>query len=204
MIEPPLFRFLTAALLIGFVAHRAYYTRKFPPSEAATVDKLRPGVASRLAEVLSILALASAAAYVIDPRWVAWASLPLPLWARRVGAGLAVAGFGLLEWSHRALGREWSEQPRLTQSQRLVQSGPYRWIRHPIYTSFLMILGSTLLISANGLVGLLWTTSVAIDTTVRIRYEESLMSARFGEEYRAYAARTGRLLPRLFSRRGGG
>ena len=204
MIEPPLFRFLTAGLLIAFVAHRAYYTRKFPPSEAATVDKLRPGLASRLAEILSILALASTAAYVIDPSWVAWASLPLPLWTRWLGVGLAVAGFGLLEWSHRSLGREWSEQPRLTQSQRLVQSGPYRWIRHPIYTSFLMILGSTLLISANSLVGLLWTTSVAIDTTVRIRYEEALMSARFGEEYRAYAARTGRLLPRLFSRRSSG
>jgi protein-S-isoprenylcysteine O-methyltransferase Ste14 len=69
--------------------------------------------------------------------------------------GVALAGFALLEWSHRSLGAEWSEQPRLTQSQRLVQSGPYRWVRHPIYCSFLLILGSTLLISANALVGLL-------------------------------------------------
>jgi protein-S-isoprenylcysteine O-methyltransferase Ste14 len=202
MIEPPIFRFLTAALLIAFVAHRAYYTRKFPPSEAATVDKLKPGLASRAASILSILALGASAVHVIDPSWIAWASLPLPLWSRWLGVGLAVAGFGLLEWSHRALGREWSEQPRLTQSQRLVQSGPYRWVRHPIYSSFLLILGSTLLISANWLVGLLWIASVGIDTAVRILYEETLMSARFEDEYQAYAARTGRLLPRLWPQRG--
>jgi protein-S-isoprenylcysteine O-methyltransferase Ste14 len=200
MTDPVVFRFLTAAVLIAFVAHRAYYGRKFPPSEAATVDKLRPGLASRLASVVSILALGASAVYVIDPTWIARASLPLPLWARWLGVALALGGFALLEWAHRFIGPEWSEQPRLTQSQRLVQSGPYRWIRHPIYSSFLMILGSTLLISANWLVGLLWITSVAIDVTVRVRYEESLMSARFEEEYQAYAARTGRLFPRLWGR----
>jgi len=200
MLEPSIFRFLTAALLIAFVAHRAYYTRKFPPPEAATVDKLQPGSASRLASLLSIVALAATAVYVIDPRWIAWASLPLPLWCRWFGVGLAIVGFGLLEWSHRSLGREWSDQPRLTQSQRLVQSGPYHWIRHPIYTSFLLILGSTLLITANWFVGLAWIASVAIDTTVRVRYEEALMSARFNEEYQDYASRTGRLFPRLWRR----
>jgi protein-S-isoprenylcysteine O-methyltransferase Ste14 len=200
MTEPILFRFLVALLLAAFAAHRAYYTRKFPPSEAATVDKLQPSPASRLASILSIVALASSAIYVIDPRWITWASLPLPLWTRWLGVVVAVGGFALLEWSHRSLGRDWSDQPRLTQSQRLVQSGPYRWIRNPIYTSFLLILGSTLLISANWLVGLSWIASVAIDTAVRIRYEEALMSARFGDEYRAYAGRTGRLLPRLWPR----
>ena len=200
MIDPPIFRFLTAALLIAFVAHRAYYTRKFPPSEAATVDKLQPGIASRTASILSILALAASAAYIIDPTWIDWASLPLPLWARWLGVGVAVAGFGLLEWAHRALGREWSEQPRLTQSQHLVQSGPYHWVRNPIYSSFLLILGSTLLISANWLVGLLWLASVGIDTAVRIRYEEARIGARFDDEYRDYAARTGRLVPRLWGR----
>jgi protein-S-isoprenylcysteine O-methyltransferase Ste14 len=83
----------------------------------------------------------------------------------------------------------------------LVQSGPYHWIRHPIYASFLLILGSTLLISANALVGLAWIGSVGIDAAVRIRYEETRMSARFGEAYVAYAARTGRLFPRLLKAR---
>jgi protein-S-isoprenylcysteine O-methyltransferase Ste14 len=201
MTEPVLYRFLVASLLIVFVAHRRYYTRKFPPSEAATVDKLRPGVASRIGSALSIVALVATVVYVVNPAWIAWAALPLPPWVRWLGVGTALAGFGLLEWSHRALGQEWSEQPRVTQSQRLIQSGPYRWIRHPIYASFLLILGSTLLISANALVGLAWIGSVAIDAVVRIRYEETRMSARFGDEYRLYTSRTGRLFPRLWKAR---
>jgi protein-S-isoprenylcysteine O-methyltransferase Ste14 len=201
MTEPVIYRFLVAIVLLAFVFHRRYYMRKYPPAEAATVDKLRPGIASRIASLLSVVALVATVVYVISPAWVAWAALALPAWARWLGVVIALLGFGLLEWSQRSLGQEWSEQPRITQSQRLIQSGPYRWIRHPIYASFLLILGSTLLISANALVGLAWIGSVGIDAAVRIRYEETRMSARFGEAYLAYGARTGRLIPRLWKGR---
>ena len=110
MTDPVVFRFLMAAVLIAFVAHRAYYNRKFPPSEAATVDKLRPGIVSRLASVLSVLALVASAVYVIDPSWIAWASLPLPLGARWLGVALALSGFALLEWAHRSIGPEWTRR----------------------------------------------------------------------------------------------
>lgn len=197
MTDPPVFRLLTALLLVAFVAHRAYYTRRYPPAEADTVDSLQPGPASRLASILAVVALLSTMIDIFAPARIAWASLPLPEWVRWLGVVFAVAGFALLEWSHRSLGREWSDRPRVTQSQQIVQTGPYRWIRHPIYASFLLILGSTLLITANWLVGLSWIGSVAIDAGVRIRYEERRMGERFGEAYRAYAARTGRLLPKM-------
>lgn len=130
MTETAAFRFLIALLLVGFVAHRAYYAHKNPPAEDETVDRLQPGTASRLASILSVVALASTAIYIAFPGLIAWASLPLPMWARWFGVVLAAAAFFLLEWSHRSLGREWSDQPRMTQSQRLAQSGPSRWI-HP-------------------------------------------------------------------------
>jgi len=65
------------------------------------------------------------------------------------GLGMALAGFALLRWSHQALGKNWSDRPRITQGQQLVSEGPYRRIRHPIYTAFLLILGSSLFVSAN-------------------------------------------------------
>jgi protein-S-isoprenylcysteine O-methyltransferase Ste14 len=197
MAEPLIFRALTALLLITFVAHRAFYTRKYPAPESDTVDILRPGIAERLASALSVVALASTAVYVLFPAWLGWASLPLPTWLRWLGVAIALGGFGLLELSHRALGREWSDRPRLTRAPLLVQSGPYRWIRHPIYAAFLLILCSTLLITANWLVGLTWITSVAIDAAARIRFEEARLSAHFGQAYESYAARTGRLVPRV-------
>jgi protein-S-isoprenylcysteine O-methyltransferase Ste14 len=102
-----------------------------------------------------------------------------------------------LEWSHHALGQNWSDQPRITETQQLVQTGPYRWVRHPIYSAFLLILGSTLFITANWLVGGLWIAAVSSDAVIRIRYEEAAMLNKFGEEYREYQHRTGLFLPRF-------
>jgi protein-S-isoprenylcysteine O-methyltransferase Ste14 len=196
MTEPLIFRFLLALDLLVFVAHRAYYTRKFPAPEDETVRKLESTAASRLAAVLSVVALIASLIYVVYPPLIAWAALPFPIWLRWLGVGIAAAGFLLLEWSHRALGRNWSDQPRITRSQRLVEIGPYRRIRHPIYAAFLLILGSTLLISANWLVGLCWIVSVAIESGVRMGYEERAMREQFGDAYREYERRTGRLIPR--------
>ncbi|HLE92793.1 MAG TPA: hypothetical protein VI753_16705, partial [Anaerolineales bacterium] len=59
------------------------------------------------------------------------------------------------------------------------------------------IMGSTLFISANWLVGLTWTGMTILEITSRIGFEESLMLEYFGDQYRDYMKRTGRLLPRL-------
>ena len=84
----------------------------------------------------------------------------------------------------------------------MVASGPYRWVRHPIYAAFLLILGSLLLISANWCIGGLWIGMTGLDIASRIRTEEAMMVSRFGAPYRAYLRRTGRLTPRLFRRNG--
>jgi protein-S-isoprenylcysteine O-methyltransferase Ste14 len=153
--------------------------------------------ASITAGVLSLVAFASSLVYVFLPSRLAWASLPFPGWLRWGGLVLALGGFLLLEASQRALGRNWSDQPRVTATQVLVTTGPYRRIRHPIYTSFLLILGALLPLSANGCLGLSWIASVALDASVRIRYEERAMEDRFGAAYLEYTRRTGRLIPRF-------
>ena len=195
--DPAVFRVLAALLLIAFVSHRAYYTRKLAPAERETIDKLQNGPASAVASILIGAALISTLAFVFLPALLAWANSPFPDWLRWLGLAVTLAGFGLLEWAHRALGKNWSDQPRMTESQHMVTSGPYRWIHHPIYTAFLLILGSLLLISANWLVGLAWVISVSVDGAIRIRYEERVMADRFGDRYREYMRRTGRILPRL-------
>jgi protein-S-isoprenylcysteine O-methyltransferase Ste14 len=86
----------------------------------------------------------------------------------------------------------------------LVTSGPYRRIRHPIYTAFLLILGAPLLLSANWLIGGAWLAMTILEVTTRIRIEEAMMLSRFGDQYRAYMATTGRLLPRVLRPRNHG
>jgi protein-S-isoprenylcysteine O-methyltransferase Ste14 len=192
-----IFRILVLLLLAGFAAHRGYSTRKFARPPADTVVERKADRMQRAAGVLAIPALLATLLYVVAPRWVAWASLPLPAWLRWAGLGVALAGFTLLQWAHVALGRNWSDTPRLLRGQTLVREGPYRRIRHPIYSAFLLILGSTLLLSANWLVGGLWIAAAALDIASRVRFEDAVLEAQFGDVYRAYAKETGALLPRL-------
>jgi protein-S-isoprenylcysteine O-methyltransferase Ste14 len=110
---------------------------------------------------------------------------------------LALTGFALLQWAEVTLGRSWSDTPRMMKGQTLIISGPYQVIRHPIYTAFILILGSTLLISSNWLVGLAWLGMTALEVISRIDFEESLMLEYFGDQYKDYMKKTGQLLPRL-------
>jgi len=191
------FRAILAALLIGFVAHRGFYTRKVQHSAASVLQQPKPGRATHIANLLALPALLSTVVYVIAPAWMSWSAFPLPLWLRWLGVGVALGGFALLQWSQQSLGKNWSDAPRLVADQAMVVSGPYRWIRHPIYAAFLLILGSLLLISANWFIGGLWIGMTGLDVAARIRIEEGMMIDQFGEGYRAYMRRTGRLFPRL-------
>lgn len=198
--EPNVFRAIVAAILAGFVAHRAYYTRKVQHPTEAVLEQPKTGRATQIANLLALPALAATVIYIVKPAWLSWSALPLPLWLRWLGVAVALAGFGLLQWSQQSLGRNWSDAPVLLEDQELVTSGPYRWIRNPIYSAFLLILGSPLLISANWLVGGLWIAMTSLDIASRIRMEEAMMLEQFGRQYRAYMGRTGRLVPRLVRR----
>lgn len=197
MVDELIYRILIALLLVAFVAHRAYHTRKAAHKSTPAVETMPKNMVSTVAGLLSVLALVSTLVYVFFPALISWATLPFPGWLRWLGVFLSLAGFILLEWAHRALGRNWSDQPRITETQQLVTSGPYHWIRHPIYAAFFLILGSMFLISANWLIGLFWISSVALEGAARMRYEEQAMEKRFGETYQEYMRKTGRILPRL-------
>jgi protein-S-isoprenylcysteine O-methyltransferase Ste14 len=192
-----IFRIVTPLVIAAFVMHRGYYVKNNTKPDEATLKKREEGLASKLASLLGIAGFLTMIAYVVNPAWLSWASLPLPVWVRWAGVGLAITGFMLLQWAQNTLASSWSDAPRMMKEQKLITSGPYRWIRHPIYSAFLLILGSTLLISANWLIGLCWLGMTIIEIISRIGFEESLMIEYFGDQYRTYMKQTGRLLPRL-------
>lgn len=192
-----IFRIVLPAVLVIFVIHRGYYVSRYSKPESETVKRREENAASRLAGVLSLIGFIAIIAHVANPAWMRWADLPFPAWLRWTGVGIALVGFALLQWAQNTLGKNWSDTPRLLKEQALVTSGPYRHIRHPIYTAFLLILGSTFLISANWMIGLAWIGMSVLEVASRISYEESLMIESFGDQYREYMKRTGRLLPRI-------
>ena len=191
-----LFRVILPVLIIGFAVHRGYYVRKHGREEN-TLKKREEGPASKIAGLLGMLGFIGIGVYVINPGWLSWAALLLPLWSRWTGVGMALVGFALLQWAQNTLGKNWSDTPRMMKEQSLITSGPYQLIRHPIYTAFLLILSSTLLVSANWFIGLAWIGMTILEIASRIRFEEKLMLEYFGDQYREYIKRTGRLIPRL-------
>lgn len=191
-----IFRIILPLLMITFVAHRGYYVRKHG-KEQDTLKKREEGSVTKLAGILGVMGFISILVYVINLNLLAWASLSLPLWSRWAGVSIALLGFVLLQWAQNTLGKNWSDTPRMIKEQTLITSGPYQSIRHPIYTAFLLIMGSTLLISANWLIGLSWIGMTVLEIASRIGFEESLMLEYFGDQYRDYMKKTGRLIPRI-------
>ncbi len=192
-----IFRILLPALVIVFALHRGYYVKNHSKPEDATLKKREEGTVSKIAGLLGVIGFLSIVAYPLNPRWLAFADLLFPVWIRWAGVGIALAGFALLQWAQVILGKSWSDTPRMMKEQILITSGPYRMIRHPIYTAFLLILGSTLFISSNWLIGLCWIGMTALETASRVQFEEALMVEFFGDQYREYMKKTGRLLPKV-------
>jgi protein-S-isoprenylcysteine O-methyltransferase Ste14 len=112
---------------------------------------------------------------------------------RSIGVILAAAGIGFAIWARRHLGRNWSGTPRMKVGHGLVTSGPYRFVRHPIYTGMLVALFGSALTA-----GFVWFIIFIIVTGVfirRIRIEEKYMMELFPDQYPAYRARTKALVP---------
>jgi protein-S-isoprenylcysteine O-methyltransferase Ste14 len=191
-----IFRILPPILIVSFAMHRGYYVRKHGQEEG-TLKKREDGLVSRIASILGLIGFISILLYSIKPAWLSWAAVSFPVWLRSTGVGIALLGFALLHWAQNTLGKNWSDTPRMIKEQSLITSGPYQFIRHPIYAAFLLILGSILFISANWLIGAAWIGMTVLEVVSRIGFEESLMLEYFGDQYRAYMKRTGRLLPKF-------
>jgi protein-S-isoprenylcysteine O-methyltransferase Ste14 len=89
----------------------------------------------------------------------------------RIGAFMVASGLGFTVWARLVLGRNWSGRIAINVGQQLVRTGPYRWIRHPIYTGGCAALGH------------------------KIRVEEHWLMREFGDQYREYRRSSWRLVP---------
>jgi protein-S-isoprenylcysteine O-methyltransferase Ste14 len=128
-----------------------------------------------------------------------FAHAPLPAPLRWVGLAIGLGSLLLFASTHHALGRNWSGVLEIAEQHRLIVSGPYKRVRHPMYTAIFGVAISNALLSANWLIAAAGVVSVTLMYLARVTDEERMMIEQFGDEYRAYMQRTGRLVPRLRS-----
>jgi len=104
----------------------------------------------------------------------------------------------LLSWTGaRALGRHWRFEAALRPGHQLVRSGPYRFLRHPIYTSMLCLLLGTGVIVAPWPLFVCAVVIFMLGTEIRVRIEDGLLASRFGEDFQAYRRAVPAYIPLL-------
>jgi protein-S-isoprenylcysteine O-methyltransferase Ste14 len=196
MQEPQVFRWLFVALFVSNMSISGYYRSRARSEE--TIDRSRESAPLKL--VRALFALPGAIAilvYMLDPAWMAWSSYALSNTARWLGVYLGVALIPLNLWLFRSIGANVSETILTKEHHELVTEGPYRLVRHPLYAVGILLLLSLSLVAANWFIGGLTLAAVPLFSLVIIPREEENLIAKFGDDYKRYRQRTGRLLPRL-------
>lgn len=195
MSDELIFRGLTLAILVTILSISARFRRRADREGGALRGEngLRLVLILRL---LSLVVLLPLLGYLINPAWVSWARIELPSWLRWLGAAGGALAVPLAIWVLGSIGTNISPSHATREGHQLVTHGPYRWVRHPLYSAGMVLCVSLTLLTA------LWTLGVGMLIPLavllwRTPREEARLIEAFGDEYRAYMRRTGRFFPRL-------
>ena len=120
---------------------------------------------------------------------------PIP-WLMWLGAAMTLAGLLLAVWARLYLGKNWSGLVAVKQEHELIRTGPYHFVRHPIYSGILLALVGTTICRRN-VWGFMGVALVWLGLWLKARLEERFMIETFGPQYVEYRRSTGALLPRL-------
>jgi protein-S-isoprenylcysteine O-methyltransferase Ste14 len=179
----------------------AWFVLRWPHQRRARKEPVRTSRRDTVDwAVLAFVTLCNAVlpfAYVIAkvPRFANYPFHPACLW---LGTAVFATAIWLFYRTHQNLGRNWSVSLEIRREHRLVTTGIYQHIRHPMYLAFLLWgLAQTLLLPnwIAGPAGLIGSATLFL---LRVWREEGLMVEQFGDQYRAYMQRTARLVPWLF------
>jgi protein-S-isoprenylcysteine O-methyltransferase Ste14 len=116
---------------------------------------------------------------------------------RVVGLAVGLAGAVLLVWASVLLGRLLIHEAAVREDHALIESGPYRFVRHPVYAGYLALLLGSGAASLNVCLWLLWPASF-LGILIQAASEEQVLGERFGQDYERYVRQTGRLVPRFW------
>src|SRR5262249_51604315 len=116
---------------------------------------------------------------------------------RVVGMAVDLAGAVLLAWASVLLGRLMIHEAAVRVDHALIESGPYRFVRHPVYAGYLALLLGSGVASLNVCLWLLWPVAL-LGILIQTGSEEQLLGEKFGQDYGRYVRQTGRLVPRFW------
>ena len=192
-----IFRILAAVILLTGMGISFHFRIKADKASGGKVSRKVDGNTMMTVIKLGGLILwLSPFVYLINPIWMRWSKIGMPLSIRWVGVGLGILCVFGIYWLFSSIGSGITPTSGTRKEHTLVTNGIYRHIRHPLYT-----LGSSMFV-AFGMMADSWFIILLgilafILMAIRTPKEETNLIEKFGDEYREYMKRTGRFLPKI-------
>jgi protein-S-isoprenylcysteine O-methyltransferase Ste14 len=193
------FRILAACILFTGVGVSFYYRRKADRETGEKVARSVDGsIMMTIIKIFGLLLWFSPLVYLLNPNWMAWSLIGLPDEIRGLGVVIGVLCVAGIYWLFSSIGNGITPTSATRAQHTLVTRGPYRWVRHPLYT-----IGSSLFV-AFGMMADNWFIAALgllafVAMAIRTPKEEANLIEKFGDEYREYMKHTGRFLPKVGS-----
>jgi protein-S-isoprenylcysteine O-methyltransferase Ste14 len=192
LMTPMVAKLIWVALVVGWFALRIPHDRR---SRKTRVARDAMDIRERMRLTVSLTGLGIIPfIYVLfnEPGFARRSFIPELAWA---GLVVAVAALVMFHLTHKALGRNWSVSLQMREGHKLVTEGIYARIRHPMYSAFWLMAIAQALLLPNWVAGFAGLLGFGTLYLLRVGPEEEMMAETFGEEYRDYMARTGRITP---------
>ena len=128
--------------------------------------------------------------------WLEESIIPHHIFLEVLAVTLTALGIAFAIWARFYIGQNWSSAVTIKVGHQLIRTGPYAWVRHPIYSGLLLAMIGTVL-ALRELRGVLAFVLLWLGFWIKLRMEEEFMRKTFGEEYAEYRRSTGGLVPKV-------
>ncbi|MGA1834453.1 protein-S-isoprenylcysteine O-methyltransferase [Rhizobium wenxiniae] len=183
-----------AGIICWYIIRRPFERR----AKAIRVIDNRRSVVDRVGLWAAVLGQGLVPGVYIATGMPAVADYPAHIWATAVGTVLFFSGLWLFRKTHKELGKNWSISLEIRDKHKLVHTGPYSRVRHPMYSSFLLLAFGQMFLLPNWAVGLAGLLGFSVLFFLRVGKEEHMMMETFGTDYRNYAKTTKRIIPYFY------
>jgi protein-S-isoprenylcysteine O-methyltransferase Ste14 len=191
------FRLIVFLILLVTFSISGYFRRKADLTGGDEIDYSEEDQRYfRLRTIGALLFYGSALAYLIYPPLVGWAQVALPLWLRWSALGVMATMIPFIYWLFASLGSNVTPTVKIRAEHELVTHGPYKYIRHPLYTFAGTLFLMLCVVAANWFMLVMGVATLSI-LFRRTPQEEQKLIEKFGDQYREYMQTTGRYLPKL-------
>lgn len=196
MEQEHIFRIVAAATLVAAFSISGYFRSRADKSGDIISPEEEGKFIYYFRSIGGLVLYGSILLALVYPPAMQWARLSLPAWVRWASAAVAIATLPMIYWLFSSLGNNVTPTVAIRQGHELVTKGPYRWIRHPLYTFGFLAMFSLAVTLDNWFIIL--TSLITINAILlRTPLEETKLVEEFGDEYRRYMQRTGRFFPKL-------